>query len=80
LRFLPIFGGKMTFFSKTNVMINFSQKQTSSNLSKKRRFSQIFGQNTFKNDNMMLVPLPITLVTHLQKLSMAVHLHKRTEM
>jgi hypothetical protein len=45
---LPIFGEKMAFFSKTNVMItNFAK--TSSSLSKKRHlFAKFFGENILK--------------------------------
>jgi hypothetical protein len=51
LRFLPIFGKKMAFFSKTNVMITIFSK-TSSSLSKKRQyFRWIFRRKYFKNHN-----------------------------
>jgi hypothetical protein len=47
-RFLPIFCEKMAFVSKTNVMIIFFSK-TSSSLSKNANiFAKFFGENIFK--------------------------------
>jgi hypothetical protein len=48
---LPIFGKKLAFFSKTDVLINFFSK-TSSSLSKKSpTFSQFFWRKYLKNHN-----------------------------
>jgi hypothetical protein len=48
-RFLSIFGEKMTFLSKTNVMITFLQKLAVVWAKNANIFAKVWGENIFKN-------------------------------